>query len=60
VVTITILKLFVVQMLIGQNLLLIEDILLGIMFPLKVTSFLERARNKFLWQDLVHKKNIDI
>ena len=30
------------------------------MFPLEVTSFLGRARNKVLWQDLVLKHNIEL
>jgi len=36
-VLITIQKLFVIQMMIGQDLLLIEDLHLGIMSPLVIT-----------------------
>jgi len=52
-VPITIQELFVIQMLIGQDLRVIEDLHLNIMSPLVVTLFLGKARNKVLWQDLV-------
>jgi len=45
-VPITIQKLFVIQMLIGQNLPLIKGLLLGIVSPLVVTDFLEEQETK--------------
>jgi len=59
-VIIIILKLFVIQMLIGQDLLLIKYLLLNNVFPLEVTWFLGTTRNEVLWQDLVQKKNIEV
>lgn len=53
-ITIIILELY------EQDLCLIEDPLLNIVFLLVIISFLDRARNKMLWQDLMQKQNIDL
>ena len=59
-VIITILKSFFIQILIGQDLHLIEDQLSIIVFPSIITWSLGKVRNKVLWRDLVHKKNIEL
>jgi len=59
-VIVTIVKLYVIQMLIGQDFRLIEDLLLHIMFLLVIIWFLGKARNNMLWQDLVLKQNIKL
>jgi len=59
-VIVTIVKLYVIQMLIGQDLHLIEYLLLDIVFLLVIILFLGKARNNMLWQDLVLKQNIEL
>jgi len=59
-VPITVQELFAIQMLIGKNFLLIEDLLPDIVSSFVVTRSLGRARNKVLWKDLVQKKNIEL
>ena len=58
-VLITIQELFVIQMLIGQDLLLIESLHPDIVSILEVTWSLRKARNKVLWQGIVQKQNIE-
>jgi len=48
------------HILIGQNLCLIEDLLLDIVFLLVIIWFIWKARNNMLWQDLVLKQNIEL
>ena len=49
-ILITIQKLFAIQMLIGQDPLLIENLLLGIVSPLVVTWSRGKVRTRLLWQ----------
>ena len=59
-VAIIILKSFVIQILNGQDLHLIEDQLPVIVSPLVITWSLGKARTKVLWQDLVQKQIIEL
>ena len=59
-VLIIIQDLFVIQMLIRQDLLLIEDLHLSIVSQLMVIWSHEKVRNKVLWQDPVQKQNIEL
>ena len=59
-VLIIIQELFVIQMLIGQDLLLIEDLHQGIVSPLVVTWSRCKVRNRVFWQDPVQKQDIEL
>ena len=60
IVIVIIVKLYVIQILIGQDFRLIEYLFLDIVFILVITLFLRKTKNNMLWQDLVLKQNIEL